>query len=632
MRTGRITRAMIFILSCTVLWFFLMPANLYGVLGCVVVLTLTSVAAYKGKILMEQEKTGFHIICVLPVAIFCWVAAQKFYERWLPSNVVAKIAQGMGMDSRTLLMISDMLAVVLSLPVLFAAAGWLYRAAEKQKFKTVETKLNKSEEKVAEKQKISGMDLVFFLLLSLCIGMLFALNPWSNDYPGVDSSVFLYIGSQMRNGAVPYSELFDHKGLLLYFIEYLGLCIGNGSFVGVWLLEIVNLFVTALFLFKITQLFSRKKIVCYGAVSIVLCTLNCYMAYEGGNLTEEYALPWIALALYIFVKYFMEGSYRFYEIVLLGISFVAVLMLRVNMVAVWAAFLPVVLIEMLLGKKWKDIGKCIAGFVLGIAAGVLPFVLYGMITGCMEDMLRYYIGFNFGYSDSESSALRLLTTAWFLFRQTAVWMGALLASFWISRKNRIWKLNLWYLVVTLVLASMSGRIYYHYGVILLPAMLVPVILVLEKAAKNIDNGAERYLFGIVLGFLAIQAVVSIASYTGREKSEIAAYIEENTADTDEILVLGNSCRYYLESGRKASDRFFYQTPPINVSEELFDEFMEGFREERPALIIIIGDKENMKNAEPAVAKICEQLEAWESDGTYVYTQKDDYGIFTLMSE
>lgn len=40
----------------------------------------------------------------------------------------------------------------------------------------------------------------------------------------------------------------------------------------------------------------------------------------------------------------------------------------------------------------------------------------------------------------------------------------------------------------------------------------------------------------------------------------------------------------------------------------------------------------MKNAEPAVAQICEQLEAWESDGTYVYTQKDDYGVFTLMSE
>lgn len=632
MRTGNIARTLIFTLSCTVLWFFLMPANLYGVLGCVTVPVLILMAAHKGRILTEQGKTRISAISVIPVALFGWVAVQKFYERWLPSSIVAKIAQGMGTDSRTLLIVCDVLALVLSMPVLFAAAGWMLRVAEKQKFKTVETKLKKSEEKVAEKQKISGMDLVFFLLLSLCIGMLFALNPWSNDYPGVDSSIFLYIGSQMRNGAVPYSELFDHKGLLLYFIEYLGLCIGNGSFVGVWVLEVVNLFVTALFLFKITQLFSRKKIVCYGAVSIVLCTLNCYIVYEGGNLTEEYALPWIALALYIFLKYFMEGSYRFYEIVLLGISFVAVLLLRVNMVAVWAAFLPVVLIEMLLGKKWKDIGKCIAGFVLGIVVGMLPFVLYALMTGCMQDMLRYYIGFNFGYSDSESSAFGILTTAWFLFRQTAVWMGALLASFWISRKNRIWKLNLWYLAVTLVLASMSGRIYYHYGVILLPAMLVPVVLVLEKAAKNISDGAERYLFGIILGFFAIQAVVSIASYTGREKSEIAAYIEENTADTDEILVLGNSCRYYLESGRKASDRFFYQTPPINVSEDLFDEFMEGFREERPALIIIIGDKEDMKNAEPAVAQICEQLEAWESDGTYVYTQKDDYGIFTLMSE
>lgn len=630
MKTGKIIGAVIFVISCMALWFLLMPPTLYGILGCVVVLAVACLLVHRQGSPWKKGRRDFHVVYILPVGMFCWVAAQKFYERWLPSGAVASLAGVLGTESGTLLLAADALATVVALPVLFAAAGWLGRLSEKLKFKTLGQESGTERDKAVLGQKISGMDLLFFLLLSLCVGMQLALNPWSNGYPGSDSTVFLYIGERMREGAVPYRDLFDHKGLLLYFIEYLGLCIGNGSFVGVWLLEVVNLFATALLFFKITQLFSRKRTVCYTVVSLVLCTVECYIVYEGGNLTEEYALPWIALALYIFLKYFIEGSYRFCEIMLLGVSFVAVLFLRGNMVAVWAAFLPVVLIGMIARKEWRDIGRCMAGFLTGTLMGLVPFVVYCLTTGSLGDMLRYYIGFNFGYSDSEGGILPLLSTAWFLFRQTAVWIAVLLATAWIFRKNRIWRLNLWFLGVTLVLASMSGRLYYHYGMILLPAMLVPSVLLLEKAGERIKDGTERYLIGIAGVFLVLQAVVSLVSYTGPAQSEIAAYIEEHTEETDEILVLGNDCRYYLETGRCASDKFFYQTPPINVSDALYEEFLEGFQTERPAVIVVIGDKDSMKKAGDNLAGICGLLEEWEAEGLYSYTPGDSYGIYCRM--
>ena len=80
------------------------------------------------------------------------------------------------------------------------------------------------------------------------------LSPFNSAVPGTDSSVFLYIGKAMHNGAIPYKELFDHKGILLYFIEYFGYLIGFGNQIGVWIIELINLLVTALVLFKIANL------------------------------------------------------------------------------------------------------------------------------------------------------------------------------------------------------------------------------------------------------------------------------------------------------------------------------------------------------------------------------------------
>jgi hypothetical protein len=242
-------------------------------------------------------------------------------------------------------------------------------------------------------------------------------------------------------------------------------------------------------------------------------------------------------------------------------------------------------------------------------------------------MIRYYISFNFGYSDSEGGLVPLLATIWFLLRQTAIWMAALFAGLILFWKNRIWRLNLWYLAVSLVLASMSGRLYYHYGMILLPAMLVPVAMLAKRAGESLKDGKERYLTLVAGAFFVIQAVVSIAGYTEPEKTEISEYIMENTDKTDDVLVLGNVCRYYLESGRTYAGKFFYQTPPANVSDEIYEEVAEELQREQPKLIVLPGGKESLKASESNMAGIYSILEKWRKDGLYTYTELDSNGFY-----
>lgn len=54
--------------------------------------------------------------------------------------------------------------------------------------------------------------------------------------PYKDSSVFRYVAYVMKKGGIPYRDTFDHKGPVLYLINYLGLLINLN---GVWIVEVI---------------------------------------------------------------------------------------------------------------------------------------------------------------------------------------------------------------------------------------------------------------------------------------------------------------------------------------------------------------------------------------------------------
>ena len=95
---------------------------------------------------------------------------------------------------------------------------------------------------------------------------LLRLYPGNNRPPTEDSSVFLYIGKRMLEGKLPYRDLFDHKGPILYLIEVLGLCLSPQSTDGVWVLEVLNLLVTTALMLRIGIPEAENRASCYLAV------------------------------------------------------------------------------------------------------------------------------------------------------------------------------------------------------------------------------------------------------------------------------------------------------------------------------------------------------------------------------
>ena len=488
---------------------------------------------------------------------------------------------------------------------------------------------------------------VFCLLTACAVAALFQLYPGNSLLTDVDPSVFLYIGKRMTAGSLPYRDLFDHKGPLLYLIQYAGALLSDEGR-GVWFLEVLNLAVTFWIQLRICRLVTDRPSA--GWLSILLVFGMCgWNVYQGGNFAEEYALPWISLGMYVFLRFFKTGEVRLGQIVLLGLSFGAVFLLRVNMTAIWPALVPVVLIVLLKNKRADRILPCLAAFLAGCAAIVLPVVLWAAAEGFLQDLWECYFLFNFRYTEEVTLGAREYAGLT-LEMLRMVWPGVLAFAAALlccvpkrtgkaeADENRAMRLTCRRLVnaalvaflVSLLCAQMSGRAYAHYAMILLPVLTVPVSVCLEETGRLWAGCLPAGGRGELPAAPVLSAVVILAGalwYAGKvppdeaEKHPMVQYVLSHTQSEDDVLVLGNSCWLYLTADRHTENRFFYQTPPVAVSEELKNEFMKSLREKRPDMVLAPGY--DLSDAEGWLTEVYEIL--CENGLSYHYD--DGFGVF-----
>lgn len=94
---------------------------------------------------------------------------------------------------------------------------------------------------------------LFLLIFSYGTSPLFI-----NNFGISDSAIFLLIGKGITAGYIPYVDLFDHKGPVMFFIEALGWWISPNRF-GNFLLQWLFMGVNLVLIFKMGRLFLEKN-------------------------------------------------------------------------------------------------------------------------------------------------------------------------------------------------------------------------------------------------------------------------------------------------------------------------------------------------------------------------------------
>ena len=205
-----------------------------------------------------------------------------------------------------------------------------------------------------------------------------------------------------------------------------------------------------------------------------------------------------------------------------------------------------------------------------------------------------------------------------------------------NSKNKYLQLNVLSLIVAFLSIAVSGRSYAHYGIILIPFFILPVLLTvnplmehLKEATVTIEKQGALIAVLIVL-CLGVLITPVYNFYCSLKKpadyGSVVKYLTENTSEDADVLVIGNAVKINNYSGRRTGNKFFYQFPPMNVSDKLCDEFFEQLKDNPPDYIIDLAENENYYKGDN-YQRITEYLHDVCENGTYKVEGYKSYTVY-----
>ncbi len=237
------------------------------------------------------------------------------------------------------------------------------------------------------------------LIMTICSrsSFLYVYNLWD------DANSYFTVGKCMYRGFVPYRDLFDQKGILLYFIYSIASLISATTFRGVYVMEIVAAFFALLAIFNIFRLFIKNEISAYILTPISGAVIYSSWNFYWGGSAEEFLFPFMMWGLYLSVRYFRlkYPEPMDYKTVLVGgILAGCVFHIKFNSLGLFFAWMMMVFFADIIGKRQiaKAFISCFV-FLGGMFASTIPWLIYFGVNGAIYDWLYVYIYKNvFEYS------------------------------------------------------------------------------------------------------------------------------------------------------------------------------------------------------------------------------------------
>ena len=231
----------------------------------------------------------------------------------------------------------------------------------------------------------------------------------------------------------------------------------------------------------------------------------------------------------------------------------------------------------------------------GVLLIVIPIFLWLMGNHAFGDFINDYIVFNLKYTSVDwyekfFSFMNFFNNKWVLSTM------AITILLLYKKRNILFTTYLFYYLLTLIMISISGREYSHYGMILVPMFIFPIASLVSLFWKQ---GSDKAIIAIGLYILSVnimpvwlektENVVNLYKNRTEEQSDVtqetASYVVANTSKEDLITVWGNWDIIYARSQRFSASKYSYQST-IGADPVRMDEYFEEIEKNLPMYIII----------------------------------------------
>lgn len=261
------------------------------------------------------------------------------------------------------------------------------------------------------------------LLFASRSSILYPCNDWN------DANSYFSVGKGLFNGKVPYRDIFDQKGMYLYFFYGLAYLISHTTFQGVFLMEWILAVADLLAICKILQLYVRKSTSLVLTPPVLAVSFVSQSFYWGGS-AEEICLPFLLWGLYLSLRYFKkeypDSSMDNKTLFLAGVLAGMVANIKFTSLGFFFAWMMCIAFAFLARKDLKGAIRACLIFLLGMALTFVPWIIYFAVNHALYYWYWGYVYLNiFSYSNLAGEGPGLFERIYTLSKLL----------YWVIRKN-----------------------------------------------------------------------------------------------------------------------------------------------------------------------------------------------------
>ena len=262
---------------------------------------------------------------------------------------------------------------------------------------------------LTDKSTLTKFELAFLIVaatvtitvVSTC-SPLYPFNPWD------DANCFFTLGRGIIHGMVPYRDLYEQKGPVLYFIYAFAALINDKSFIGAWIVECITASVFAVYSWKIAKLFSEPSRFCLVVTPLFLgLTYSTGLFNFGGN-AEELCFPFLTVILYIGLRAIVNSDAlpTNKDAVICGLITAALFWVKYTFMGFIAGFCLYILVMSIRRKAFARLWSLIWRFIAGFIILSIPVLIYFIANNALNSLWEAYFYNNiFLYQNTKASGI-----------------------------------------------------------------------------------------------------------------------------------------------------------------------------------------------------------------------------------
>lgn len=454
-----------------------------------------------------------------------------------------------------------------------------------------------------------------FLAIRSKSSPLYPMNDW------VDVNAYFSMGKGMFNGMVPFKDLFEQKGPLLYFIFGLGWLISNDTFLGVFIFEVLFFTIFLFFSVKLMKLFLKNRVI-YVLIIVFAYVLIDAGSFGHGSSCEEFCLPFMMYSLYALIRYLKLKDLSYKIIMINGMVAGCIFMMKYTLLGLWIGWILCVFIILIKqGNIKKAFLSCFV-YLFGMLIAILPWGIYFIYNDAIKEFFDVYIVFNVGaygqvattntnVVDRVSTLDKLIKPLFYLRDQLFIgynyiltFLFLVLGVYYFKNKNISLEIKIWSVTLFVISAYFVyfGSAFKYYFLILAPFVIFGLFSTSKLVNKFLDSmdsvgisSNETIFILLAISIGGLLATNPYKDFLNKDKDELVQYKFADIINSKEGSTLLNynfiDMGFYAAADKIPTQRYF---ETVNVSyqnyPEIYDEQNRYLAEERVDYVILRVDQ------------------------------------------